>query len=1188
MNTDNIRNQISAALSSASKADFTATATDLLAVLGYRSGRTLELSGGADDFFQAFPAVTHNANTELVFREQVNSVRIIFQVTSEEIAGSDQSMLEFAHANPFDKGRQQSFIFFAVELADSSYARGYYAGFTREINKRMNQPSVVLFKTADNLLTFAFIHRRKHNRDPGRDVLGQVSLVREIHPADPHRAHLDILAELSLAKCIDWIKTHNKTPNFDSLLAAWLDKLDTEQLNRRFYRELFDWFNRAVTEARFPSDETRTLSAEEHVIRLITRLLFIWFIKEKGLIASELFIEAKIVELLKNYCQETGDSYYRAVLQNLFFATLNTEIDKRGFSKAQNTTHRNFSLYRYKQEMGDPDALLALFGKTPFINGGLFDCLDSEESTTHGGWRIDCFSDVHYKKLSIPDRLFFDNNGLFPLLNRYRFTVEENTPVEQEVALDPELLGKVFENLLAAYNPETKDTVRKRTGSYYTPREVVDYMVNEALVATLAERVHPSDDDMEFWRDRLHYLLDYADAFNDADELFEASEKKGIVQAIAAIKILDPAVGSGAFPMGALHKLTLALQRLDPNNQLWVKLQKERAKTRADMAFENRDQQERDTELLEISETFERYSGNFGRKLYLIQNSIFGVDIQPVACQIAKLRFFISLAIEQEPKRDVDNFGIKPLPNLETRFVAADTLTATKEKPRQDDWILSQIETLKTKLSGNREKHFHATTRQKKLACRHEDRNLRSELSEALHSAGLPGNDANKIASWDPYDQNASAEWFDAEYMFGIDEGFDVVIGNPPYIQLQRNGGMLRRLYQNAEFEVFTSTGDIYCLFYEKGIDLLKQNGNLCLITSNKWMRANYGEKLRRFLAQKTNPVRLLDFGGFQVFESATVDTNILLTRKARGNGRLLATKFQSDFSKGHIIGKYAEDNAAPINVTSNTWIIGSSSEVTLKEKIEHIGTPLKDWDISIYRGILTGYNSAFIIDNETKDALVRADPKSAEILKPVLRGRDIKRYQAQWAGLWLIDSHNGYAEVPPVNIGDYPAVKSHLDKYYPELQKRQDKGVTPYNLRNCAYHAEFEREKIVYSDISTSPTFALLKKGMYFNNTAYMISSNDKCILAILNSKIAGYYIPLVATDLGASAKRYFKQFVEKLPIPPLENKVVVSEILSLVGELLQKIPDTDSAELEKKLDKLVYQLYELSDEEIRTIESV
>ena len=226
-------------------------------------------------------------------------------------------------------------------------------------------------------------------------------------------------------------------------------------------------------EARFPTAEARSLDSEQHVIRLITRLLFIWFIKEKGLINGDLFIEERVRPLIKDYNLDTGDSYYRVVLQNLFFATLNTEIGRRGFSQKEQATHRNFSLYRHRAEMTDPDALVDLLRQTPFINGGLFDCLDSEESTSRGGYRIDCFSDnpAHRDLLSIPNRLFFGPTGLIDLFNRYRFTVEENTPIEQEVALDPELLGKVFENLLAAYNPETRATVRKKTGSYYTPRK---------------------------------------------------------------------------------------------------------------------------------------------------------------------------------------------------------------------------------------------------------------------------------------------------------------------------------------------------------------------------------------------------------------------------------------------------------------------------------------------------------------------------------------------------------------------------------------------------------------------------------------------------------------------------------------------------------------------------------------------
>ena len=685
---------------------------------------------------------------------------------------------------------------------------------------------------------------------------------------------------------------HEKPRNFDGLLAAWLNALDTEELNRRFYQDLYKWFERAVNEARFPTGEARTLHPEEHVIRLITRLLFVWFIKEKKLIADALFIEEQIKPLLMDYDQDAGDSYYRTVLQNLFFATLNTEIAKRGFSQVRNATHRDFSRYRYKKEMRDPAALLCLFRQTPFINGGLFDCLDSEAATRYGGWRIDCFSDVHYHKLSIPNRLFFDDAsadsgraaGLITLFDRYKFTVEENTPAEQEVALDPELLGKVFENLLAAYNPETRETARKQTGSYYTPRPVVDYMVDEALVAALVQKCQPTDGDHDFWQERLRYLLDYEAAFDDANELFEADEAEGLVRAIAEVKVLDPAVGSGAFPMGVLHKLTLALRRLDPDNSRWEQLQKERARAKADAAFDTQDQRERDSELKEISETFEHYrDSDFGRKLYLIQNSLFGVDIQPVAGQIAKLRFFISLAIEQKVDDTAENFGIKPLPNLETRFVAANTLIALKAA-EQPDLFRQRIEALKTKLAENRERHFHATTRPQKLKCKDEDKRLREALARELNAAGLPQDDANKIAQWDPYDQNAKADWFDPEYMFGVTDGFDVVIGNPPYVE-SRNSLLSDELKDSYGNQVQTDWGeilprgsDLLIYFYPRSVKLLNDSGCGCLITQNAWLSTDYGQAFQKFSLGKFSFQKIIDTTAKFFSDTRSQNINAIIT----------------------------------------------------------------------------------------------------------------------------------------------------------------------------------------------------------------------------------------------------------------------------------------------------------------------
>ena len=1066
MNVSDVSSEIKDALATLPGQEFSVVVTKLLDVLGYRSDLLPDSQpADVDDFIRLYAASTPDTKTEQSFRESVESIQVLFQFTDQEVS-AQSSLFKVAG---FDTGNARSFLFAAVDLKDHSYSRGNYATFAREINKRWQIPTVVLFRTPTDLLTLAFVHRRPNRRDPDRDVLGSVSLIREIDPSNPHRAHLEVLCELSLDERLRWMNSHGEPQNFDGLLTAWLDALDTEELNRRFYKDLFAWFQRAVNDAHFPTDEAITLSAEEHVIRLITRLLFVWFIKEKGLVDEDLFVENQVSQLLKEYDSENGDSYYRAVLQNLFFATLNTEIDRRGFSSQTNATHRDFSRYRYAAEIVNPDGLLALFDKSPFINGGLFDCLDSDSATGGGGYRVDCFTDnpTHRGDYSIPNRLFFASRderepGLITLFNRYKFTVEENTPAEQEVALDPELLGKVFEHLLAAYNPETKENARKQTGSYYTPRDVVNYMVDEALVVALTDKVSPPGDNREWWEDRLHYLLDYGDAFDDAEELFASEERDAVVRAIAGLRVLDPAVGSGAFPMGVLHKLTLALRRLDPNNARWESLQKEVAGQRAADAFGTTNRLDRDKELAEISETFEHYrDSDLGRKLYLIQNSIYGVDIQPVATQIAKLRFFISLAIEQQqPTGDSnDNYGIRPLPNLETRFVAANTLLGLSKPAQMTLGQTNAVNQLQHRLNENRERHFHANSRQLKLACRREDVRLRRTLASALREADFAAIDADMVAEWDPYDQNGGAEWFDPAYMFGVKDGFDVVIGNPPYVQLQKDGGRLGRLYRNSDYTTFASTGDIYQLFYERGFKLLTDRGVLSYITSNSWLKAEYGKSTRQYMASNHAVLRLLETGK-EVFENVIVDTNVLIGRS--GNA--------SEGAKAVDMNRLSDRTFPPDEKlwsdfhprSDMPWSVLSPIEQSVMDKMLAAGTPLKDWDIAIYRGVLTGYNKAFIIDNQTKETLVAQDQRSKEIIKPVLRGKDIQRFRAKWADMWIIDTHNGYDGVPAINVDDYPAIKTYLDGHFEQLEKRYDKGQTPYNLRNCAYHAEFVMEKLL------------------------------------------------------------------------------------------------------------------------------
>lgn len=892
-----LKYHIQEALAKIPQADFAGAAQKLLKTLGYRSERVPPgQSGLVDDFVATYPPITKRQNkkttkSERSFIEHAQSVRILFQVTDSEMG---DVLLHDESQVGFNKDTEGSFLFVIVELKkrEGGYQRAKYAEFTQEINKRLRAPAVILFKTSDDLLTLAFVHRRSHKRDCSRDVLGSVSLVREINTTGPHRAHLNILSDLSLENRLRWIETKNQSRNFHGLLASWLDALDTEVLTSKFYKELFEWFKRAVEESRLPVEE---MKAEEQVIRFITRILFVWFVKEKGLVAEELFSEEQIRKYLKDYDSEYGDSYYRAVLQNLFFAVLNTEIDKRSFSTVNHKTHRDPSYYRYRNEIDDVDGLLQLFDRIPFINGGLFDCLDSFENVGAGGSRIDYFTDNvnnkerrEYKKLSYPNRLFFDDNGLFRLFERYKFTIEENTPIEREVALDPELMGKAFENLLAAYNPETRETARKQTGSYYTPTPVVEYMVDEVLVEALATKAQPADGHEDWWRDRLRYLLDYEDACNDAEELFEIPERYNLIRAVSGITVIDPAVGSGAFPMGMLHKLTLVLRRLDPDNSRWQAIQKEIALGKADEVFDKDDPDEREKQLAEINNIFQLYrDSDFGRKLYLIQNSIFGVDVQAIACQIAKLRFFISLAIEQEPTDNrEDNYGIKPLPNLETRFIAADTLIGL-ERPQQE-LQTPAVSQLVQEVAKNREHYFHANTRDLKWEYRKRDEKLRHQLANALQESGFSSDTSEKIASWDPYDQNTSAKWFDPEYMFDVKDGFDIVIGNPPYVESRNSllSSDLKDVYSSQTIrdwnEPLPRGSDLLIYFYARSVTFMNDWGFGCFITQNSWLSTDYGQKFQRFSLGKFSFHKIIDSSGKFFPDKISQNINTIITLFSR------------------------------------------------------------------------------------------------------------------------------------------------------------------------------------------------------------------------------------------------------------------------------------------------------------------
>ena len=1183
------KNDIKNALKHFTGGNLADNARRLLDILGYRSVRTISLDPNtAEGFIENFdPSNTMNAERALL--DEGESLDLLFQLTGDEIALRDQDTSGSGERG-IDNSVYQSYLFFALKLRGGSYSRTKLSEITREINKLTPMPAMVIFQHG-RLLTFAVIDRRLHKRDESKDVLEKVTLIKDINLGKPHRAHIDILFDLS--------HRQRQFSDFNSLHEAWKEALDTEALNRDFYKELFKWFEWAVSEAKFPTTETKTLSPQEHVIRLITRLLFVWFLKEKGLVAEELFEETGVRDLLKDYDRKDGDSYYRAVLQNLFFATLNTEIEKREFSTEKNATHRDFSRYRFKKQINNPAKLLELFAQTPFINGGLFDCLDSEEATGYGGYRIDCFSDEHYVKLSLPNRLFFDkDDGLFPLLKHYKFTVEENTPIEQEVALDPELLGKVFENLLAAYNPETGESARKQTGSYYTPRPIVDYMVEEALVATLAGQVRPTDGNAKFWEERLHYLLDYARASDDADQWFDDGEADRIVRAISELKILDPAVGSGAFPMGVLHKLTLALRRLDPDNSRWERLQKERAAKRAEVAFDTKDDMTWREELVEIDETFKRYrDSDFGRKLYLIQNSIFGVDIQSIACQIAKLRFFISLAIEQVPAKDAENFGIKPLPNLETRFIAANTLIGLT---RVRDLTSENAQDMERQLRDNRERYFHATTRKQKLNCKRRDKVLRGKLAEELTDIGMPADEAEKIAYWDPYDQNASTDFFDTEWMFGIADGFDVVIGNPPYVRQEKIKSLKPTL--KNQYDCYTGTADLYVYFYERGFQLLREDGILTYISSNKYFRSAYGKKLRDFLTRQSTVSQLIDFGDAPVFTSIAYPSIITIfkTRTEGNHFRALNWEQGASIDEFGQIFRTKGFSMPQDALTADGWRLTSPVVLNLLEKLRSTGKPLSEYVKGrFYRGILTGLNEAFVVDRATRDKLVTEHPSSAEVLKPFLRGRDVKRWQVDFAEQYLIIIESSANRTHPWSgqsdneaeetfADTYPAIHAHLQTFRDRLIERYDQGKYFWELRACAYWGQFEKPKIVYPDIAQSAEFAFDDRDYFLGNTLYLLPTEEMWPLGLLNSKAVFWFYTKTSTQIRGGFVRFIAQYVSQIPIPNIDpsQKALLENLVDKILVAKRSAPDADVTALENEIDRVVYSLYDLTPEEIAIVE--
>jgi hypothetical protein len=1132
------------------------------------------------------------------------SADLLFQLTDEELSQSASLFKE----DSVRTALLQSYVFIAIELMEDHYARGKLAGIARQINRVFPMPVMVLFKVGEKL-SMAVINRRLNKRDDNKDVLGKVTLIQEISIAMPHAGHLDILASFSLEELTSGKHT---IQNFDQLHAAWEAVFNVELLNKRFYEELSNWYFWSRRQVSFPSDldpDEKTRNATS-VIRLLTRLIFCWFLKEKGLIPDRLFDAESISTVLKSLADDES-SYYQAILQNLFFATLNQPMNAGDVTNRQFAVEGSFqenrtqygvkNLYRYAAHFQAPDKALSLFEDIPFLNGGLFACLDIEDES--GTVRYaDGFSRNPKKQPSVPNILFFSEphvvdlsgkddfgdakkkkakvRGLLHILNSYKFTIAESTPVEQEIALDPELLGNVFENLLASYNPETGESARRQTGSFYTPRPIVDHMVDTTLKAYLADALckrvaATSKADADAGLDILFAYTERAHAFSD-------EECSALIAAIDACNILDPACGSGAYPMGILQKLVFVLGKLDPNNEKWRQRQIAKAEDIEDV-------EARASAVTAINNDFAHNALDYGRKLYLVENCIYGADIQPIAIQIAKLRFFISLICDQRTNGDKrQNLGVRPLPNLETKFVAANSLIDLDVKHGTASMADTEnVKKLKMQLSKVRHRYFSAQTRKEKRELQKKDDELRKRILVELSALGFGSEKEKRRVDWNPYDHHDVADFFDPQTMFGpeLQNGFDVVIGNPPYVQIQKFAAAQKEAWQEQQFMTYAPTGDVYCLFFERGVRLLKRGGQLSYITSNKWMRAGYGEKLRDFFANQTAVEEVIDFGGVVVFNAAMVDTAIVHLSKGEPRESFPSAVLTRTFALQSSLADYMQSNAVPFTNPKNgadSWVVMSPDRYRIKQAVEAQGVPLEQWHIRINRGILTGYNEAFYINAAEREALIAEDPRCEEMIVPLLRGRHIERYSTGWKASeeakWMIATFPSldlaYADVPK-------PIQQHLSRFKKQLEPkpstwkgsnwsgRKAGSYEWFEIQDAiGYRDEFKKPKIIYPEITKYINFYLdNSEHFYANNKAFILTTEVESLsylTAVFNSTLFRCCYLDNFPNLGEDRRELRKIFMDKVAIkkPTAAEAVLFEGLVSLIQAA--KAQSQSSADLE------------------------
>ena len=941
---------------------------------------------------------------------------------------------------------------------------------------------------------------------------------------------------------LEAIAVRDKSPQ--ELYKVQCEAFDVEKLTKSFYRgykQLFDQVQQAVklhNDHPYFEDSDRLHQFSQ---RLLGRIMFLYFLQKKEFLAGD---RRFLTTQYKHLRPDPDDTeYYTSVLEPLFFQTLNQQRPN----------------------------LDSKWGKIPYLNGGLFD-------RDYGPGIRDTAGRPTPETIALPNRLFDpgDTDSILGFFNGYNFTIAENVAGDEDVAVDPEMLGKVFENMLAADE-------RGQSGTFYTPRGIVQFMCSEVLSRYLADETGMS-------LEVLQKLIDYDPDLPDSEfnQLMTPQQTKSLKQAIASIKVLDPAVGSGAFPLGMMQVILNVRQAVARREGMKV--------SRGSLTIS---QWKRD----------------------IIANNLYGVDIKPEAIEIAKLRMWLSLVVDIPNIEDVE-----PLPNLDYKLMCGDSLISTihgeqlipdPTKTQQGMLAVTPIQIAIAPLLELEKRYFDVQTeerhqlreqileaeanvfrvavsdrqqywlgKQKELET--EIKTMKGKVSrtqekERKKIADKLTNLAKFASEVESGERSLNFFQYHLHFrdVFEAKGGFDVVIGNPPYVRQEAIKGLKPVLSQ--EYECYTGVADLYVYFYERGFSLLKSGGHLTYISSNKYFRAGYGEKFRQFLGEKATVDVLIDFGDAPVFEAIAYPSIILVSRAKPDNHQARVLNWEIGQSVDEFASVFKKNSFLILQkeLTADGWRLESPAVLRLLDKLRAAGTPFGEYvNGKICMGIKTGCNKAFVVDRSTRDRLIAEHPSSADVIKPFLRGKDVKRWQLKDADIYIIFINRGFS------IDKYPTIKSYLESYREPLSNRATVHTHPwYELQQPqeGIYSYFNLPKIVYPDIYEHQSFTFDSQGFYTANTVYFISTEESWLCGLLNSQLVEWFYSQISNKVKGGYLRAFTDYMKQIPIP------TVSEPDRLAIEaLVQKCLDAKGVgvlEWEAEINDRVAHLYGLTDEEMKII---